>query len=152
MTDPRFTVVHLDEIPRGYDRGPEVAELKPVRRRLGISAFGANARVAAEAGQALVLPHDERQGGPYETDGHEELYVVLRGRAVFTLDGEEVDAPAGTLLFVRDPAVVRSAVAGEPDTAIIGIGAPPGRAFRPAGWEARAADPDGTPPPERPWI
>ena len=147
MTTAPYTAVRLDDVPRGYDRGPEVAELKPVRARLGISAFGANARIAHAAGQALVVPHDERAGGPYETDGHEELYVVLRGHAVFTLDGEEIDAPAGTLLFVRDPAVVRSAVAREPDTAVIGVGAPPGRAFRPAPWESRAADPDGTAPP-----
>jgi hypothetical protein len=146
MTEPRYTAVRLDDIARGYDRGPEVAELKPVRTRLGISAFGANARVAREAGQALVLTHDERADGPYGADGHEELYVVLRGHAVFTLDGEEVDAPAGTLIFVRDPAVVRSAVAAAPDTAVLGVGAPPGRPFAPAPWEANAADPEGTAP------
>jgi hypothetical protein len=69
--------------------------------------------------------------------------VVLRGHAVFTIDGDEVDAPAGTLVFIRDPALVRSAVAREPDTAIVGVGAPPGRAFTPAPWEARAVDPGG---------
>jgi hypothetical protein len=146
---PRYTAVRLDDIPRGYDRGPDVAELKPIRHRLGISAFGANARIATDAGQALVLTHDERADGIYGTDGHEELYIVVRGHAVFTLDGEEVDAPVGTLLFVRDPGVVRSAVAAAPDTAIIGVGAPPGRPFAPASWEARAADPEGTAP-ERP--
>jgi hypothetical protein len=136
-----FEVISLDDVPRGYDRGPEVAELKPVRHHLGISAFGVNARIADEAGQALVLPHDERENGPLGTDGHEELYVVLRGHAVFTIGGHEVDAGAGTLVFVRDPALVRSAVARQAGTAIIGVGAPPGRAFRPAPWEARAIDP-----------
>jgi mannose-6-phosphate isomerase-like protein (cupin superfamily) len=137
-----FEVIRLDDVPPGYDRGPGVAELKPVRHHLGISAFGVNGRIAHEAGQALVLPHDEREGGPLGTDGHEELYVVLRGHAVFTIDGADVDAPAGTLVFVRDPAVVRSAIAREEGTAIIGVGAPPGRAFRPAPWEARAVDAD----------
>ena len=135
-----FEVIALDDVPSGYDRGPEVAELKPVRHHLGISAFGVNARIADEAGQALVLPHDERENGPLGTDGHEELYVVLRGRAVFRIGRHEVDAGAGTLVFVRDPTLVRSAVAMEAGTAIIGVGAPPGRAFRPAPWEARAID------------
>src|SRR4051795_8919575 len=105
--DP-YVAVHLDAVPRG-PRGPGVARLLPVRRHLGIEAFGANARVAAAAGEGLVMAHDEGGGGPDRTGGHEELYVVLRGRATFTLDGEQVDAPAGTLLFVRDPAVTRSA-------------------------------------------
>ena len=34
-----------------------------------------------------------------EDPGNEELYVVLRGRARFEIDGETVDAPAGTLVF-----------------------------------------------------
>jgi hypothetical protein len=138
-TEP-FVVVHVDAVPHGPDRGPGIGELKPVRRHLGIAAFGANARVAREAGDVLVMPHDERAGGPYGTEGHEELYVVLRGHATFTVDGREVDAPAGTLLFVRDPAVVRSAVAAVPDTAVLGVGAAPGEAYRVAPWEQRDID------------
>src|SRR4051794_7294055 len=121
-----FAAVHLDAVPAGPPRGPGIAELRPVRRHLGIEAFGANARVAREAGEVLVMPHDERAGGPYGTDGHEELYVVLRGRAAFTVDGEEVDAPVGTLVFVRDPAAVRSAVAVEAGTPGLGGRGPPG--------------------------
>src|SRR5215210_4773270 len=106
-----FVAVHVDAVPAGPDRGPGIAELKPVRRHLGIEAFGANARIARAAGEVLVMPHDERAGGPFGTEGHEELYVVLRGRATFTVDGRDVDAPAGTLPFVGDPTAVRSAVA-----------------------------------------
>ena len=135
-----FVVVHVDAVPPGPDRGPGVGELKPVRRRLGIEAFGAHARVAHAAGDLLVMPHDERAAGPYGTAGHQELYVVLRGHATFTFDGQEVDAPAGTLLFVRDPAVVRSAVANEADTAVLGIGAPAGEPYRVAPWEQRDID------------
>ena len=142
-TEP-FVAVHVDAVPRGPDRGPGVAELKPVRRHRGIEAFGAPARVAHQAGDLLVMPHDERADGPYGTAGHEELYVVLRGRATFTLDGREVDAPAGTLVFVRDPAVVRSAVADEGDTAILAVGAPPGEAYRVAPWEQRDIDAEGS--------
>src|SRR5919108_1156665 len=120
-----FAVVHLDAVPAGPDRSAGVGELKPVRRHLGITAFGANARVARAAGEVLVMPHDERAGGPFGTEGHEELYVVLRGRATFTLDGREVDAPAGTLLFVRDPAVKRSAVAAGAGTPVLALGGAP---------------------------
>jgi hypothetical protein len=135
-----YVAVHLDAVPPGPDRGAGVARLLPVRRHLGIEAFGANARVAATAGEVLVMPHDERSGGPYGTAGHEELYVVLRGRATFTLDGEQVDAPAGTLLFVRDPAVERSALAAEADTAVLAVGGAPGVAYRVAAWEQRDID------------
>jgi hypothetical protein len=56
--------------------------------------------------------------------GHEEVYVVLRGRATFTLDGEALDAPAGT--FVRvEPGVHRHAVAAEPGTAVLALGGRP---------------------------
>jgi quercetin dioxygenase-like cupin family protein len=135
-----FVAVHIDAVPPGAERGPGIAELKPVRRHLGIEAFGANARVAREAGEVLVMAHDERANGPFGTAGHEELYVVLRGRATFTVDGREVDAPAGTLVFVRDPGLERSAVAVEPDTAVLAVGGAPGVAYRVAAWEQRDID------------
>src|SRR3954464_10506076 len=135
-----FVAMHVDAVPPGPDRGAGVAELKPVRRHLGITAFGANARVAREDGEVLVMPHDERAGGPFGTEGHEELYVVLRGHATFTVDGREIDAPAGTLLFVGDPAALRHAVAAQPDTAVLAIGGPPGAPFRVAPWEQRDID------------
>ena len=64
---------------------------KPVRRTLGVGAFGVNA-YAADAGQQVVEDHDETGSG---AGGHEELYVVMRGHARFTLDGDDVEAPAG---------------------------------------------------------
>ena len=63
------------------------------------------------------------------------MYVVIRGRATFTLDGEEVDAPAGTIVHLPDPGVRRSAVAAEPGTAVLAVGAKPGEAFQPSPWE-----------------
>lgn len=67
--------------------------------------------------------------------GHEELYVVIAGRAGFTLDGEHVDAPAGTLVFIRDPSVKRHAEALEPDTTVLAIGGKPGQ-HEPSAWES----------------
>src|SRR5689334_5086727 len=76
----------------------------PIRRELGVMAFGINAWSADDGGQ-LVGEHDE------STSGHEELYVVLTGAARFTVDGDDLGAPAGTVVFVRDPSSKRAAIA-----------------------------------------
>ena len=94
---------------------------KPVRRTLGVTAFGINAYTAAAAGDEVVEDHTEAQLG------HEEIYAVVAGHATFTVDGEQVDAPAGTLVYLDDPAQRRSAVAKEPNTTVLAIGGVPGR-------------------------
>lgn len=71
---------------------------------------------------------------------HEEVYVVIEGRATFTVDGEEVDAPAGTVIFVKDPAIVRHAVARSAGTMVLAIGGPVGKAFEPSAWEQRGIE------------
>ena len=91
-----------------------------MRKHFGITAFGINAYTATEAGQDVVEEHTE------ERLGHEELYVVVAGRATFVLDGEEKDVPAGSLVFLRDPEVKRYARAEEPGTTVLAIGGKPG--------------------------
>lgn len=93
---------------------------KPVRKTLGVTAFGVNAYTAANAGDEVVEEHTEEQLG------HEEIYAVVRGHATFTVDGEEVDAPEGTLVFLDDPKQRRHAVAKEPGTTVLAIGGRPG--------------------------
>ncbi len=100
----------------------------PLRRALGIDAFGINAYSAAAAGDHVVEEHTE------ESLGHQEAYVVMAGHATFTLDGVELDAPNGTLVFIRDPAVRRHAVAVEAGTTVLAIGGVPG-AHTPSAWE-----------------
>ena len=80
---------------------------KPVRKALGVTAFGINAYTAANAGDEVVEEHTEEQLG------HEEIYAVISGHATFTVDGEEVDAPAGTLVYLDDVAQKRHAIANE---------------------------------------
>jgi len=122
-----YQVAHIDELDRiPVEHG---LEWRPIRRRLGIRAFGTNAYTAAKAGDWVVEEHTE------ESLGHEELYLVLRGRARFALDGEEIDAPAGTLVFLSDPSVKRVAVEEEDGTVVLAIGAKPGEAFTPSPWE-----------------
>ena len=102
---------------------------RPVRRTLDIAAFGINAYVAPKAGDDVVEEHTE------ESLGHEEVYVVLSGRATFTLDGETLDAPAGTVVFVRDVTVKRHARAEEPNTAVLAVGGPRDAVYEPSAWE-----------------
>jgi hypothetical protein len=129
VTRPGFETARLDELERFQGSFDTI----PIRIPLGISAFGVNAYAAAEAGGQVIEDHDELGAG---AGRHEELYVVLGGHARFTVSGEEVDAPAGTLVFVRDPAARRSAVAAEPDTTVLVVGATAGQAFEPSPWEA----------------
>jgi quercetin dioxygenase-like cupin family protein len=97
-----------------------------VRRRFGITAFGTNA-YTGDAGQRVIEEHSER-------DSHQEMYVVLRGRATFALGDDEIDAPAGTIVFVR-PSTRRGAIAAEDGTAVLAVGAKPGVVFEPSPWE-----------------
>ena len=113
----------IDELDDGRCR------YRPVRHHLGITAFGINAWSAAAAGDRLINEHDEA-----EPDVNEELYLVLQGRAAFELDGERLEAPAGTLVFVR-PGVMRAALAEEPGTTILAVGGAAGKAYEADGWE-----------------
>ena len=131
-----FVTAHLDSIaPIVFDSDDE-PDWKPLRHELGIGAFGVNARVAPNVGDQAIERHDEapKEGG---TSGHEELYVVVSGAARFTVDGDELDAPAGTLVFVSDPGLTREAVATEPSTTVLVVGAARGVAFEPSDWEVR---------------
>ena len=110
----------LDEVEAVQWQGTELV-WRPVRGALGTHIVGMGAYTAEIAGQVVIGGHTESEDGL----GHEEVYVVLRGRATFTLDGTEVDAPAGTFVAVIDPAVHRRAVAAEPDTAVLALGGRP---------------------------
>jgi tetratricopeptide (TPR) repeat protein len=122
----RYRTARLEDL----DRIPvqNGLEWRPVRRRLDIRSFGVNAYTAEKVGDWVVEEHKEGSG-------HEELYLVLRGRARFTLDGKELDAPAGTIVFLPDADVLRVAIAEEEGTTVLALGGWPDRAFEPSGWE-----------------
>jgi tetratricopeptide (TPR) repeat protein len=121
-----YAVARLGEIEELTDgREP----FRPVRHHFGISSFGVTAWTARAVGDRIINEHDES-----EPDASEELYLVVGGRAVFELDGDRVDAPAGTLVFAP-PGVKRTAFAQEPETTVIALGGTPGRVYEPDGWE-----------------
>ena len=115
-----YAVARLEEIGEISDgREP----WRPVRHHFGITSFGINAWTGREAGDRIINEHDEE-------GEDEELYFVHSGRARFELDGERVDAPAGTFVFAR-PGVKRTAFAEEPGTTILAVGATPGQVYDP---------------------
>lgn len=125
---PGWASVRLEGLPRAAETEPGAAWY-PLQHVFGLTAFGANAFVAERAGDALVEEHDERKSG------QEELYLVVLGRARFTLGGEEAEAPAVTVVAVRDPSLTRRAVALEPGTTLLAFGGLPQPDFRSTWWE-----------------
>jgi hypothetical protein len=114
--NPRWQVARLDDIER---RGRDI----PVREHLGIHAFGINAYTQGDDG-TLINEHDE------SGTGQEELYIVLDGTVSFEVDGETVEAPAGTFVFVR-PEARRKATG---DGTVLALGGTPGEAYQGLDW------------------
>jgi hypothetical protein len=127
-----FWVKRLEEVPLVPTDDPADFDWYPLQHHFGLSAFGINA-FGGDAGIELVAEHDERESG------QEEVYVVMRGAARFTLEAETFDAPAVTVVAVADPAVTRAAVSAEDGSLVLAVGAPAGSGFattwRPAHFE-----------------
>jgi tetratricopeptide (TPR) repeat protein len=127
----RYAVTTLDEVTTGP--GVEGSTWLQIRRHFEVQAFGVNA-YRADTGGLVIEEHDELGSS---AGRHEELYVVVAGRARFTVDGKEIDAPVGTLLHVG-PDRKRVARAEEAGTTVLVVGGKPGEAFRVSPWEAAA--------------
>ena len=142
MSDPRtapYAAARLTEIDTLAEVDPGNPDINDgafhlVRRHFDVQAFGVNA-VTGNAGDEMVEEHHEADDEENRTNGHEELFAVMTGHAVFTVDGEEIDAPAGTIVFVRDPALLRAARATADGTAIFMVGGRPGVPYAVSRWE-----------------
>jgi hypothetical protein len=124
-----YIVAEIDAVESFGGEEPEDGVWKPLRAKLGIEAFGINAFVGRATGARVIEDHTE------EGSAHQELYVVLDGKARFELDGEEIETEAGSLVFIADPAVRRTAFALEPNTSVLAIGAAKGKVFTPSSWD-----------------
>jgi hypothetical protein len=132
LSDAGYEVIRIDDIPGpDHEKAPGDADWHAVRIHFGISSFGVNAYKQAEPGKPVVGEHSESD------TRHEELYYVAHGHATFTIEGEEIDAPQGTLVYVPDPAATRSAVAHVAGTTVLGLGGTPGEAFSVSDWERK---------------
>ena len=128
-----MNTAHIDELDAIEMRDGFV--WRPVRRRFGIKAFGTNAYTPGASGR-VVEEHAE------QVYGHEELYLVLRGRVLFTVDGNEHELGQGQLVHLRDPSLRRGAVALTDDAAVLAVGGKPGAPHEVSAWEyAFAASP-----------
>ena len=139
MSDPRtepFAVTRLVDVAEqpGPPEGTGDGRFRLVRRHFDVKAFGVNGSTG-DAGDVLISEHHERDDAENGTEGHEELFAVMSGHAVFTVDGQQIDAPAGTLVFVRDPALLRAARATADGTEILAVGGRPGAPFAVSRWE-----------------
>jgi tetratricopeptide (TPR) repeat protein len=125
-TEKAYRVVTLDGLEPRADEDNRRVRLA-IRQELDIEAFGVNAYRAVAEDAQIINEHNELG---LTGAGQQELYVVLNGAATFDIGGERVEAPAGSLVFVRDPVTKRGAVATEPGTTILAIGGTPGEAYR----------------------
>ena len=121
-----MNIAHIDEL-EGVEL-PDGFVWRPVRLHFGIRAFGTNAYTPGASGQVIEEHTEERLG-------HEELYLVLRGRVHFTVGDEEHELGPGQLVFVRDPSLRRGAVAVTDDAAVLAVGGKPGAAHEVSAWE-----------------
>jgi quercetin dioxygenase-like cupin family protein len=119
-------LVHIDELDK--IEMPEGFTWRPVRRRFGIRAFGTNVYTPGASSQVV----EEHTEGQLE---HEEMYLVLRGRVRFTIDGNDHELGPGQLVFVRDPSLKRGGVALTEDAAVLAVGGKPGQAHEVSAWE-----------------
>ena len=85
---------------------------------LGLDAFGVNV-VEVNPQSGVESSHDETESS------QQELFVVVAGKARFTVGGETFDAGPGVAVGVADPALARGYEALEAGTRVLCIGALP---------------------------
>ena len=126
-----YEKAHIDEI--ASNQWPHWI---PVRHHFGIETFGINLWRGQDDG-TVIPEHDE------SASGAPELYYVIEGQATFTVGGDDVDAPAGTCVWVTDPSAKRAGRAAGPGTLVLSVGAAaPGQAYAPAGWDSHYLEGD----------
>jgi uncharacterized cupin superfamily protein len=106
--------VHVEDGVAYTTLEPETDErFVPLRRRLGVTAFGLN--------QMVLLPG--QRGRVHRHQRQEEVYLVLEGTLTLTLEGEERELGPGDLARVA-PGVRRQLVnRGDARCLVVGIGA-----------------------------
>jgi uncharacterized cupin superfamily protein len=123
-------IVNLSEVPETVISS---GRWQPLNERLGIRNFGISA-VAMDPGDDFDIEHDEADAA------HQEVYVVVSGRAGFRVGDEEFEAGPGDVVAVPDPVETRDYWAVEPGTRIVCLGAGPGAEHPFGEWIARKAE------------
>jgi mannose-6-phosphate isomerase-like protein (cupin superfamily) len=134
MIDAPYQVADVSQIATPAGSKPGEAPWRAVRRHFDIGSFGIAAYVAEANRDLLTSDHTEVD------TRHEELFYVASGRAAVKVGDGTIAAPAGTFVYVRDPAVVRGATALEAGTTLLAVGGEPGKAFAVSHWEREYFD------------
>lgn len=121
-----YEILSLDDLER-LESSDGTLTMLPLRRTLGFAAYGVNGWLGKRTGDHVIEPHRE-------TSGQEELYVVVRGRASFTVGEESFEAVPGTLVHVPG-GTFRVATAAEDDTIVLALGGKAGEAWEPGAWD-----------------
>ena len=100
-----YTISSLDELGDGYG-------FRKIRTALGVTAFGANALVMPPGYDGFLHYHDTQ----------DELYLVHRGTARFTVDGDDHVVGEGGLVHVESTTERKVANAGDGDLVLLVIG------------------------------
>jgi quercetin dioxygenase-like cupin family protein len=122
--DP-ITVKKLDEIEpfAGPNAIPGI-RFRPARQALGVSSWGMNV-IEMDPGCTGYPEHD------HESEGHEEVYLVLRGSIVLQTDGSERVLSQGDFVRVA-PETKRKFVTRNEGAALLALGGTPGKPYAPA--------------------
>ena len=138
-TEKGYVFTTLDDIepsplttPGAADDGRQRLD---VRSRFDITSFGVQ---AFRAPSEVVVINEHHELTFLEENRQEELYIVLNGAATFEIDGETVEAAAGSLVLVQ-PAAKRRAISKDDGTTILVVGGTPGKAYEPTPIEATEA-------------
>ena len=124
-----FSVKTIDEMEATFGGG-----LCKARAELGVTSVGMS---------ILTLPagYDRYPDHDHTHDGQEEVYIVLAGSGVITIEGEEFALDGETMARVG-PGTKRKVVAGPDGVRMLVLGGVPGKAYEPPEWgELGAPDP-----------
>jgi uncharacterized cupin superfamily protein len=106
------------EVCDAADVEPVNGVFRPIRRALGLQAFGIN--------QEDWPPNaEEYPDHDHSEDGQEEVYYVLAGGGRIVVDGDEVELRPGRYILVSADAK-RKVHPGDEGVKLIIVGSPPG--------------------------
>jgi mannose-6-phosphate isomerase-like protein (cupin superfamily) len=121
---PDVIVKHIEELESAQTPGVPEGVFRLAGKSLGIQAWGMNV-LTLPAGWDQYPEHD------HGDDGHQEVYVILRGSAVLHVGAHRFDLPQGTLTRVG-PHERRKIIPGPEGVVLLALGGTPGQPYAPS--------------------
>jgi quercetin dioxygenase-like cupin family protein len=119
-----YTILHREEFESMEGSGECTWGL--ARKSLGVSAMGMN---LVEIGPGGQIPEHDETGREQE-----EVFIIWSGDATAVVDGNDIEAPAGT--FVRVSPETRRTIRNDSDQPLrmLIVSAPVASGYEPMGW------------------